>query len=40
MGNFTFTNGLLTGFTDSLAVKTQYQVNPKADLVLLKKKSS
>jgi hypothetical protein len=40
MGNFTFTNGLLTGFTDSLAVKTQYQVSPKADLVLLKKKSS
>jgi len=39
VGSFTFVNGLLNSFIDnSIGVKEQYQVSPKADLALLTKK--
>lgn len=39
VGLFTFVNGLLNSFIDnSIGVKEQYQVSPKADLALLTKK--
>jgi len=41
VGSFTFVNGLLDSFIDnSIGVKEQYQVSPKADLALLAKKGN
>ena len=41
VGSFIFTNGILSSIVDNtIGVKVQYQVNPKADLVLLKQKRS